>query len=64
MGIHRFVYAIGMFTGPWIGGVLADTVRTRATFASGASVHELYGGVHHAGAGRAEYHLVSATKPA
>jgi len=33
MGIHQSVYAIGMFTGPWIGGVLADAVGIRSMFA-------------------------------
>ncbi len=32
MGIHQSVYAIGMFTGPWIGGVLADWVGMRMMF--------------------------------
>ncbi|MGA2640333.1 MAG: MFS transporter [Spirochaetia bacterium] len=33
MGIHQAMYAVGMFTGPWIGGVLADAVGIRAMFA-------------------------------
>jgi predicted MFS family arabinose efflux permease len=33
MGIHQAVYAVGMFTGPWIGGVLADALGIRAMFA-------------------------------
>jgi DHA1 family multidrug resistance protein-like MFS transporter len=33
MGIHQAVYAVGMFTGPWIGGVLADAVGIRAMIA-------------------------------
>lgn len=33
MGIHQAVYAVGMFTGPWIGGVLADAVGIRGMFA-------------------------------
>ena len=33
MGIHQAVYAIGMFTGPWIGGVIADALGIRAMFA-------------------------------
>jgi MFS family permease len=33
MGIHQAVYAIGMFSGPWIGGILADAVGIRAMFA-------------------------------
>ena len=33
MGIHQAIYAIGMFTGPWIGGVLSDTFGIRTMFA-------------------------------
>jgi predicted MFS family arabinose efflux permease len=29
MGLHQSVYAIGMFAGPWLGGVLADAVGIR-----------------------------------
>ncbi len=32
MGIHQSVYAIGMFTGPWIGGIVADWVGMRMMF--------------------------------
>lgn len=32
MGIHQSVYAIGMFAGPWIGGILAELVGIRWTF--------------------------------
>ncbi|HVP18105.1 MAG TPA: MFS transporter [Spirochaetia bacterium] len=32
MGIHQSVYAIGMFCGPWIGGILADAVGIRMMF--------------------------------
>jgi predicted MFS family arabinose efflux permease len=32
MGIHQAIYAVGMFTGPWIGGILADAVGIRAMF--------------------------------
>jgi MFS family permease len=32
MGIHQAVYAVGMFAGPWIGGVLADAVGMRPMF--------------------------------
>jgi MFS family permease len=32
MGIHQAIYAVGMFTGPWIGGVLSDAVGIRAMF--------------------------------
>jgi predicted MFS family arabinose efflux permease len=33
MGIHQAVYAVGMFTGPWIGGIIADAVGIRTMFA-------------------------------
>ncbi len=33
MGIHQAVYAVGMFTGPWIGGILADAVGIRGMIA-------------------------------
>jgi MFS family permease len=33
MGIHQSVYAIGMFSGPWIGGIVADALGIRAMFA-------------------------------
>jgi MFS family permease len=32
MGIHQAVYALGMFAGPWIGGVIADALGIRAMF--------------------------------
>jgi MFS family permease len=32
MGIHQAVYAVGMFAGPWIGGVLADAMGMRPMF--------------------------------
>ena len=32
MGIHQAVYAIGMFSGPWIGGILADAAGIRGMF--------------------------------
>jgi MFS family permease len=32
MGVHQAVYAIGMFTGPWYGGVLAETLGLRTMF--------------------------------
>ena len=32
MGIHQAVYAIGMFVGPSVGGVLADAMGIRAMF--------------------------------
>jgi len=33
MGIHQAVYAVGMFTGPWIGGIIADAAGIRGMFA-------------------------------
>jgi predicted MFS family arabinose efflux permease len=33
MGIHQSVYAIGMFSGPWIGGIIADALGIQAMFA-------------------------------
>ncbi len=32
MGIHQSVYAIGMFAGPWLSGILADAAGIRFTF--------------------------------
>jgi MFS family permease len=32
MGIHQSVYAIGMFAGPWLGGILADSYGIRFMF--------------------------------
>jgi MFS family permease len=32
MGLHQAVYAIGMFSGPWIGGWLADALGIRPMF--------------------------------
>ena len=32
MGIHQSVYAIGMFSGPWLGGIVADLAGIRAMF--------------------------------
>lgn len=33
MGLHQSVYAIGMFAGPWLSGILADTAGIRPMFA-------------------------------
>ena len=27
MGLHQAVYAIGMFAGPWLSGMLADSLK-------------------------------------
>jgi MFS family permease len=32
MGIHQSLYAIGMFTGPWVSGVIADYMGLRPVF--------------------------------
>ena len=32
MGLHQAVYAIGMFGGPWLSGMLADALGIRPTF--------------------------------
>jgi predicted MFS family arabinose efflux permease len=33
MGMHQAVYAIGMFTGPWISGMVADAIGIQPMFA-------------------------------
>jgi MFS family permease len=38
MGIHQAIYAMGMFCGPWIGGVISDWLGIRAMFAIMAGV--------------------------
>jgi MFS family permease len=32
MGLHQAVYAIGMFAGPWLSGILADSIGLRSMF--------------------------------
>ena len=32
VGIHQSVYAIGMFAGPWLGGIIADAFGIRRMF--------------------------------
>ena len=32
MGLHQSVYAIGMFAGPWLSGILADAIGIRPMF--------------------------------
>jgi MFS family permease len=32
MGLHQAVYAVGMFSGPWLSGLLADAVGIRPMF--------------------------------
>ena len=38
MGLHQAVYAVGMFGGPWLSGLLADAIGIRPTFGVTASV--------------------------
>ncbi len=38
MGIHQSVYAIGMFTGPWAAGLIADALGIRPMFAIMAAI--------------------------
>ena len=37
MGIHQAVYSIGMFAGPWIGGIIAEHMGIRTMFAMTAA---------------------------
>ncbi len=39
MGIHQSMYAIGMFTGPWLSGILADSIGIRSTFIINAGAY-------------------------
>jgi DHA1 family multidrug resistance protein-like MFS transporter len=32
MGLHQAVYAIGMFSGPWLSGILADAMGIQPMF--------------------------------
>jgi predicted MFS family arabinose efflux permease len=41
MGIHQSLYAIGMFTGPWVSGMLADRFGIRNTFLVTAGFYAL-----------------------
>jgi MFS family permease len=41
MGIHQSLYAIGMFTGPWVSGILADRFGIRNTFLVTAGFYAL-----------------------
>ncbi|HUZ17771.1 MAG TPA: MFS transporter [Spirochaetia bacterium] len=38
MGIHQAVYSIGMFVGPWIGGIVADAIGIRWMFGATAAL--------------------------
>jgi MFS transporter, DHA1 family, multidrug resistance protein len=33
MGVYQSVYAVGMFTGPWLSGLLADAIGIQPMFA-------------------------------
>jgi MFS transporter, DHA1 family, multidrug resistance protein len=35
MGVYQSVYAIGMFTGPWLSGLLADALGIQPMFFTG-----------------------------
>ena len=37
MGLHQAVYAIGMFAGPWLSGILAVTIGIQPMFWATAS---------------------------
>jgi MFS family permease len=37
MGIHQSVYSVGLFAGPWLGGVVADAVGIPVMFAIAAA---------------------------
>jgi MFS family permease len=32
MGLHQSVYALGMFAGPWLSGILASNIGIQSTF--------------------------------
>jgi MFS family permease len=32
MGLHQAIYGIGMFSGPWLSGILSDVIGIQATF--------------------------------
>ena len=38
MGLHQAVYAVGMFTGPWLSGLLADAIGIQPMFGVTAAV--------------------------
>ncbi|GAB4520803.1 MAG: MFS transporter [Anaerolineae bacterium] len=43
MGLHQAVYAIGMFTGPWLSGMLANAIGIQPMFAITAAVALMFG---------------------
>jgi predicted MFS family arabinose efflux permease len=38
MGIHQSLYAVGMFTGPWLSGILADRLGVQPMFVVTAGI--------------------------
>ena len=45
MGLHQSVYAIGMFTGPWLSGLLADAIGLQPMFTVTAAAGLALGGI-------------------
>ena len=45
MGLHQSVYAIGMFAGPWLSGIIADAIGIQPMFAITAFIALLLGTV-------------------
>jgi predicted MFS family arabinose efflux permease len=43
MGLHQSVYAIGMFAGPWLSGILANQFGIQPMFAMTAAVIAITG---------------------
>jgi MFS transporter, DHA1 family, multidrug resistance protein len=41
MGLHQAVYAIGMFAGPWLSGIIADAIGVQPMFAATAAATTL-----------------------
>jgi DHA1 family multidrug resistance protein-like MFS transporter len=53
MGLHQSVYAIGMFVGPWLSGILAEAIGIRPMFGITAVVSLILGVLGTAAYGRA-----------
>lgn len=43
MGLHQAVYSIGMFTGPWLSGILANSIGIQPMFAGTAAAFLVVG---------------------
>lgn len=43
MGLHQGVYAIGMFAGPWLSGIMADAMGIQPMFAVTAGLCLAFG---------------------